>query len=148
MLARIFAPISSLWPLLLRIAVGLVFINHGYGKLFGKAGALGAGIPDVTNFFTNLGIIFPEIFAWVVACIEFFGGFCLILGLFPRYVSLLMTFDMIAAILIAKAKLDIGGLLAVRGYELELLLLAGALALLLGGPGPLSIEKMLFRKEL
>jgi len=148
MLARIFAPFSSLWPLIMRIAVGIVFINHGYSKLFGKAGALGAGIPGVTDFFTNLGIIFPEMFAWIVSFVEFFGGICLILGLFTRYVSLFLTIDMIVAILIAKAKLDINGLLAVRGYELELLLLAGALALLFGGPGPLSLEKMLFRKEL
>ena len=148
MLARIFGPLSSLWPLILRIAVGIVFIGHGYAKLFGKVGVLGAGVPGVTDFFTSLGIIFPEIFAWIVSFVEFFGGFCLILGLFARYVSLLMAIDMITAILIAKAKLDINGLLAVRGYELELLLLTGALALLLGGSGPLSIEKMLFRKEL
>lgn len=146
MLARIFAPLSSLWPLPLRVAVGIVFAFHGYDKLFGKAGVLGAGVPGVADFFGNLGIPFPEVFAWVVASVEFFGGFCLILGLFTRYISLLLIIDMIVAILMAKAKL--GGLLAVRGYELELSLLAGALALLLGGPGPLSIEKMLFRKEL
>ena len=148
MLARIVGPLSSLWPLILRIAVGIVFINHGYAKLFGKAGTLGAGVPGVTDFFTSLGIISPEIFAWIVSFVEFFGGFCLILGLFARYVSLLMAIDMITAILIAKAKLDINGLLAVRGFELELLLLTGALAILLGGPGSLTLEKMLFRKEL
>ena len=42
---------SFMGPTLARLTVGVVFIGTGWGKLH--------SIPDVTSFFTDLGIPFP-----------------------------------------------------------------------------------------
>ena len=58
--------VAFLGPTLARLTVGLVFIGTGWGKLH--------SIPDVTEFFTTLGIPLPGFHARLVAGVEFFGG--------------------------------------------------------------------------
>ncbi len=126
---------SGLAPLALRIALGIVFIAHGAQKLFG-------GIEATTNFFASIGIPMAAFFAVVVGAVEFFGGIALLAGFFTRYAAALIAVVMIVAI--TKAKLGAG---LIGGYELDVALLAGAVSLMLSGPGQLSVETMLFRKE-
>jgi putative oxidoreductase len=149
MLAKVFSPLSGLWPLPIRICVGIIFAVHGYQKIFVQ------GIDNVTKFLgpgstperPGLGLPLPELMAYLVSYAEFLGGICLILGLFTRYASLALTVVMIVAIFMVKVKV---GLIGQRGtgYELDLALMSGCLALLLAGPGPLSLEKLLFKREL
>lgn len=119
----------------LRLAIGIIFIAHGYQKLFG-------GLDGTATFFANVGIPMAAFFAVVVACVEFFGGIALVAGMFTRYAAVLLAIVMIVAIF--KVKLAKGLL---GGYELDLALLAGLVSLMLSGPGRFSVETMLFKKE-
>jgi putative oxidoreductase len=118
--------------LILRLAVGLVFIAHGCAKLFVM------GVPGVTGFFTKLGIPLPGVAAWGVSLLEFAGGIALAVGLFTRPIALLFVVNMLVAIaLVVFPKGFVGG------YEFEFLLAAGSLAIALAGPGALSIDARL-----
>src|SRR3712207_9575729 len=75
---------------------------------------------------------------YVVTIVELGGGILLIIGLFSRLAALLLTIDLVVAILLVKVNI---GLIAPpqqgAGAELDLALIAGFLAILLAGPsGP------------
>ncbi len=104
----------------------------------------------MTQFFSQLGIPFPGFFAVIVSLVEFFGGIALILGILSRWVGLLIAINMIGATLFAKLKV---GLIAPFdkpgvGFELDLALFGCALAILVFGPGAISVELGLLKKEL
>lgn len=141
MLARWFGRRTELAALVMRLAVGMVFLVHGYLKMFAL------GLEGTVNLFRTMGVPAPELFGPLVAFVEFFGGIALVLGLFSRYVALMLAVLLVVAIL--KVKLPLG-LIAQNacGYELDVALLAGALALLVLGPGALSLERALFAEEL
>jgi putative oxidoreductase len=133
------------WGLLIaRIVLGVVFIAHGYQKLFT------VGVDGISGFLASLGIPLPNFFAWVLSLTEFFGGMAVLLGIFTRYAALGLAIAMVVSTLTAKANV---GLIApptsmIPGYELDLSLLALSLTLLLSGPGTLSLEKGLFQREI
>jgi putative oxidoreductase len=123
-------------PLVLRIAVGLVFMQHGWVKF--------QNVNGVATFFGSLHIPLPVLMAWVVTTVELLGGLCLILGLLTRLLASLQAFDMAVAILVAR--IPSGGFIPVQGkggFELEMLLFAGALALAFLGAGRLSLDQRL-----
>lgn len=143
MLAKLFGESWS-WALLLgRWILGVIFLAHGYQKFFE------IGVENVAGFFQGIGIPAPLFFAWVVSLLEFFGGIALILGIFTRWASLGFVVIMLVAIFTVKLPV---GLIAPpgqgAGYELDLALLGLALMLLLTGPGPLSLERAVLRREL
>ena len=122
----------------LRLAVGTTFIVHGYPKLFPS------GTAGFAGFLQNLGFPIPGTFAWIVSIVEFFGGMAMILGLLVRYVGALMTIEMVVTS--TKVKMAHGtGFVGARGagWELDFLLLAIALALLLAGAGAFSLDAVL-----
>ena len=114
----------------LRIALGIVFIYHGYLKLFGGQ------FPN--EFFGSLGIPLPYVFAIIVSVLEFFGGIALVLGLLTRYTGLLLSINMLVAILLVH--LPNGFLVTQGGMEFPLALLGGALTLAMMGSGKLSVD--------
>lgn len=118
-------------PFLLRIAVGIIFLAHGYGKLWGSSPGLDAWISMVTQ----LGFPLPIFLAYLVGLIEFAGGLALIVGFGTRYAGLLLGLIMIVAIV--KVKLAKGLL---GGYELDLALLAASFSLAVTGPGVWAID--------
>jgi uncharacterized membrane protein YphA (DoxX/SURF4 family) len=156
MFERIFGGLSHWATIPLRVAIGVIFAAHGWQKF-------SMGLDGVARFFGSVGIPLPEVSAFIVAFVELVGGIGLILGIFTRYWALLLSIVMIVAILTVKLQ---AGLIALpckdqvellgqplerclqTGSELDLALLAGALALLLTGPGPLSLERAIFQKEL
>lgn len=141
MLAKLFGESWGWGLLLVRLALGVVFLAHGYQKLFIM------GVGNVGMFFEQVGLPAPLFFAWVVALVEFFGGIAVLLGIFTRWAALGLAITMVVAIFTVKLKV---GLIAQQGpgYELDLALLGLALMLLLAGPGQLSLEKALFQREL
>ncbi len=72
-----------------RIYWGLQFMQTGWGKLHNLA--------HVAQFFTSLGIPAPGVTAFFIACLEFFGGALLVIGLGSRLVALLLTGNMLVA---------------------------------------------------
>jgi putative oxidoreductase len=123
---------------LLRIMVGVVFLMHGGQKLFVL------GFHGVAGFFGHVGIPFPAFFAVVVTLLEFLGGAALVLGLFTRWIALLLAIDMLVAVLAVKLK---GGFLGGGGFEFELTLLVACLSLALTGAGAASLDARLGKKS-
>jgi putative oxidoreductase len=124
------------WALLiLRIVVGIVFAAHGGQKLFMM------GFDGVAGFFGSLGIPLPMVAAIVVTVLELIGGLALILGIGTRYVAALLVVDMLVALV--TVHLANGFFVAANGYELVLLLAAGALYFALRGPGLFSLDARL-----
>ena len=126
---------ASLGLLVLRIATGAVFINHGYAKLF-KFGFAG-----VTDAFTHMGVPLPGIMGPFVGLLEFFGGIALVLGLLTRLFSLGLAIDMCVAILLVQLKKGFSG------FEFEFMLMAASLALFLAGAGSFSADAQIEHRE-
>jgi putative oxidoreductase len=125
--------LEPLGPTLARLTVGLVFIGTGWGKLH--------TLPDVTEYFTSLGIPMPGLNARVAAATELFGGILVLVGLGTRLVVLPMAFTMVIAILTAK-RADIHGLTDLVGFE-EWSYLVFFVWLAVAGAGPLSLDRLL-----
>ncbi len=122
--------------LLLRIAVGLVFIFAGWGKL--------TGIEGVQGFFGNLGIPLPGLMAWVVALVEFVGGLMVLLGAYARIPNLLLAFIMLVALFTTKMDdFDITN----AGTRVDIVMLLVTLSLAVLGSGKLSVDAFLGKKE-
>jgi putative oxidoreductase len=125
--------IASFAPLPIRIMAGIAFIMHGLPKL--------EGVDKTQGFFGSLGL--PPELALPVGLLEVIGGFALILGIATRIASVLFIIEMTGAILAAKITKGFVG-----GYELDLLLLAIAVSLLISGPGRVSIERDILKREI
>ncbi len=104
------------------------------------------GLPKVRNlkqpasWVTSTGWTWAAAFAYAFSLLEFFGGFALILGLLTQLVALLFVLEMIATTVFARAKL---GKKLMGGWEMDLLYLVAALALLLLGAGAWSLDAFL-----
>jgi putative oxidoreductase len=120
-------------PLSLRIIAGIGFMMHGLPKLL--------DISNTQNSFTNMGL--PPELAIIIGLLEFIGGLAILLGVFTRIAAGLLAIDMIGAILLVKLSKGF-----IDGYELDLLYLAIMISLMLTGPGNLSIEKNVLKREL
>lgn len=118
----------------LRVVVGVVFLVHGYQKLFQM------GIPGVTGFFTQIGAPLPQLTAPLVSVLEFGGGLALILGLLTPVVAALLAADMLGAMLLVH--LPNGFNADGGGYEFVLTLLGASLALALTGPGAYALDRV------
>jgi putative oxidoreductase len=128
------------WPLV-RAATGFFFLPHGMQKLFGF---WGGDIMKIAAGFDKLGF-HPSLFwAYYIACLEFFGGICLILGLLTRPVAALFAgFMFVAAFYVTIQR---GWFWANGGMEVPLYLLLICLAILIRGGGPLSLDIRLGRE--
>lgn len=126
---------SGIGLAVLRVVTGLIFLMHGYPKLFG-------GIEGTSGMFESLDIPLPLVAAWGVALLETFGGLALILGLFATPVAILLAIHMLAGIVLVHIQ---NGFYVVGpgqgGVEFNLLLIASMLVLILVGPGAASLDE-------
>jgi putative oxidoreductase len=76
--------------LVLRIALGVLFIAHGLVKVFVFT------IPGFVKFFGSIG--YPEPVAYLVLLAELGGGLALIVGLWTRWIALVLFAEMIGVI--------------------------------------------------
>ena len=116
----------SLGLLLIRFALGLVFVMHGWQKV--------TNISGVEGLFVHLGLG-----SWVgifIAYLEVIGGLAMILGVFTRVFGVIFGIEMLVAILLTG--IDKG----YRAHELEILLMLVAFGLALAGSGKYSLWKM------
>jgi len=137
-------PCHPRWSTLsLRVLMGIVFILHGYGKLFGP----NPGIEGFTGYLTSLNVVAPVFMAWLVSLVEFLGGIALLVGVATPLFASLLAIDMVFAWTLTK----IGKGIIVNGVitgELDLALLAIAISLSLSGAGIWSVDAMLTKKNL
>ena len=125
-------------PLPIRIMAGTAFILHGYPK-FGN-------IPGIQGFMGSLGV--PGELALPVAILETIGGILLILGVLTRISAILLAIEMSLTSLVVKLQ---GGFLGGQGqpgFEIDLLLMAMAISLVITGPGRVSIEWDVIKREI
>ncbi|MBS3117791.1 DoxX family protein [Candidatus Woesearchaeota archaeon] len=120
--------------LILRVVVGVIFIAHGYVKLFG-------GIPGFTGLLTNIGVPFPALAAWALAILEFFGGIAILLGILTKLASTLLAMDM--AVALFTVHLKNGFFIQDGGIELVFLLLGATSSLALLGSGRWSLKMVI-----
>jgi putative oxidoreductase len=122
--------------LLLRFALGLVFVYHGYPKLFGHA-------RETIEDFLRLGL--PGYLAYVSGLLEFFGGTLLIVGLFTRVAGFLLAVEL--AVGIWKVGHLVRDPMAVGTYESPLVLAVSAFALATLGAGVVSLDQAIFGRS-
>ena len=119
--------------LLLRLAVGLLFVGHGTQKLFGWFG--GGGPKGTAAFFGSVGYRAPALTAIVVGLAETGGGLLLATGLLTPLASFLLATVMLNAIAVVVFPKGFLG-----GWEFEFTLLSVAIALTATGPGEISLD--------
>jgi putative oxidoreductase len=119
--------------LLLRVGIGIVFIFHGYPKLFTHT-------HEMMPAFQRMG--FPAYLIYIAGVIEFFGGIVLILGLFTRIGALLLAGEMAIAVL--KVHLPQGPITEVKNYEFPMVLAVACFALATIGAGLISLDHAIY----
>jgi len=123
------ARFQPLGLLILRAALAVIFITHGYPKLIRSN-------VEMQHMFVQHGL--PAQFVYVAGVIEAFGGGLLALGLFTRPAALLLAIEMGVAIWKMHSG---GGILAVHLYEFPFALAAACLALATVGAGAISVDE-------
>jgi putative oxidoreductase len=128
-------------PLLLAVRLywGWQFFQTGWGKL--------QDIAKVTDFFTGLGLPFPNVTAYIVGTSECIGGILLFLGLGSRLISLPLLADMVGAYVTADREAlkaifsEPGKFYAADPYTF----LFASLLILVFGPGKISVDAFIER---
>ncbi len=132
MIQSFFGINTDLASLTLRLAVGSLFIVHGYPKLGkqqrqqGGAWMKSTGMPGGMMAFAGVA--------------EFFGGLGLILGIFTPIVAVLAALWMLSTTWFARSKLKKK---YQGGWELDVTLLLAALAIAAIGSGVFSLDHLL-----
>src|SRR5258708_28582537 len=144
-------PTESPWrkwaPLPLRLMIGYGFMAHGWAKL-------SRGPDGFAKLLHQIGAPLPEVTAWVSTLTEILGGLAILVGAFVAVVSVPLIVMMLVAMFTVHLRYGFsaintigltadGPLFGPPGIEVNLLYLAGLLALILGGAGRLSIDGLL-----
>jgi len=132
MIQTLFGSSPDLPSLILRLAVGTLFIVHGYPKLTAAQRAQGGA------WMKSMGM--PASMVPFGGVVEFFGGLALILGILTPIVAALSTLWMLSTTWFAMSKMKKK---YVGGYEIDVTLFLAALALALLGSGIYSIDHLL-----
>jgi putative oxidoreductase len=146
---------KTLWnqwvPLPLRLVIGIGFMVHGWAKL-------SRGPSGFAKLLSQIGAPLPEATAWVSTFVELLGGLAIFVGAFVEVVSVPLIIMMLVAMFSVHLKYGFSAINTIGltqngpqfgppGYEVNLLYIAGLLALIQGGAGALSIDRILSRKR-
>lgn len=112
--------------LFLRIALGVVFVYHGYGKVFGAGGLGTVWNPEM-----------PTIVQALVAWGELICGAAILVGFETGLASIGIIIIMIGAIVLVHGKNGFG--MMNGGFEYPFVLILMCLALMGTGPGKFSV---------
>jgi putative oxidoreductase len=131
----------------IRLIIGYGFLAHGWAKLTrGPAG--------FAKLLEQIGAPMPEATAWVSTLVEILGGLAILSGAFVAVVSVPLIVMMLVAMFTVHLRYGFSAINTIGltadgpqfgppGYEVNLLYIACLLALILGGAGPFSIDRLL-----
>src|SRR5262245_7497086 len=125
--------------LLLRLALGTIFIAHGSQKVLGWFG--GSGLAATAASMGQMGI--PAFMAYLAAFAEFLGGLGVFVGLLTRLASLGIFVDMVVAVYLVHWKN--GFFMQNKGFEYNLALIGMCLCLIFAGAGKFSLDGLFCR---
>ena len=111
----------------LRSALGVIFIAHGISKFN----------PGFSNFLINIGI--PVEMQIPIALAELVPGIFLIFGVLSRLSAALISIIMLGSIFYVKGAQS---LIGDGGIEIDLIILASMLVIMIAGPGRISIAQV------
>jgi putative oxidoreductase len=121
--------------LVLRLALGGLFVAHGLDKLFGWFTDQG-GMDATRKLLSGFAFTEPNILAWVLALSETVGGVLLILGLFfPAGAAAIL--GVMANVIVVKGDWN----LFLGDVEQEMTYAAIAFGLLFTGPGRFALDR-------
>jgi putative oxidoreductase len=131
--------------------LGVGFMVHGWAKW-------NRGPATFAELLKQARVPWPLASAWLVTVLEIFGGFALLIGAFVALISIPLIFSMLGAMFTVNIRYGFsavntigltpaGPQLGPPGYEINLLYIAGLVALMLGGAGPLSIDALRSRRR-
>lgn len=123
---------------IMRVVLGILFLAHGISKFQ-------MTMAGVSGWFQSVGI--PGFLAYIVSPIELVGGILLIIGLFTRYVSILLIIVLLGAIFTVKLSAGLMGNGQMAGYELDLSFILVALYLAVSNNTGFSLDQLLFRRK-
>jgi putative oxidoreductase len=117
--------------LILRLALGIMFLSHGLLKI------LVFTIPGTVGFFESVG--YPGWMAYLAIAAEIGGGTLLILGVYTRWVALALLPLLLGA---AKVHLGNGWVFSNQGggWEYPVFLVISAIVLALLGDGACALQ--------
>ncbi|MBS0589331.1 MAG: DoxX family protein [Proteobacteria bacterium] len=125
-----------LGPLVLRVFFGYFWLETGWARLHHLDAAVAR--------FAGWNLPFPEWSAPLSTCVEFLGGGLLMLGLFTRFTSGVMTFNMIVAIGFVAIK-NVSGFDDFIELD-EFFYILIFFWLFLAGPGKISLDHWVTRR--
>jgi putative oxidoreductase len=140
------------WALVpIRIILGVGFLVHGWAKWSRGPATFG-------ELLKQAHVPLPFANAWLVTLLEIFGGLALLIGVFVTIISVPLVLSMLGAMLTVNIKYGFSAVKTIGltpegprfgppGYEINLLYVAGLVALILGGAGPLSIDALRSRRR-
>lgn len=134
------AVLSDVLLLVARVAVGVVFVAHGWQKF------TDFGIAGTTQAFEGMGIPAPAITAPLAAAVELGGGVLLILGVLTPIAGAVLALQMLGAAVFVH--FENGVFTADNGWELVGALAMAALVLAVVGPGRISLDGVLVKEPL
>jgi putative oxidoreductase len=125
--------------LVLRLATGLVFAAHGAQKTFGVWG--GQGLRGWQGTMDRMGYRPTYPFAVLSALAELVGGLLIAVGLLTPLAGLLVVGQ--SVVIVVGVHWKRGFFNRDNGIEFPLVLGAGFLAILLAGPGAISVDAVI-----
>ena len=123
-------------PLVLRVVIGGLYIWHGIDKF-------DVGMEMIEDMFTMWGVPAPGLTAPLTAGVEIVAGILLVLGLGTRIAAMALSVVSIGALIYVKQDLGIISSQPMPGAELDMALVDGRIAVMLLGPGPISLDHRL-----
>ena len=123
--------LQPLGLLVLRLALGVVFVAHGWQKIADH-------LHGITGMLAHLGI--PPWMAYLVAAAEFGGGILVLIGFLARLGALAIFIDMLVAVL--KVHLHNGLFLQNKGFEFPMMCGGAAFLLIFTGAGPIAMDAL------
>ena len=122
---------------LVRIAIGVTMLYHGWDKVIPKGSLLHgkplAALDHFAAYVVTLGL--PHWLGYVSALTEFLGGILLLAGLLVRFAALMVAGNMIVALV------EVNVHHGYSGSEYTIALITMALLLVTTGAGALSLDR-------